>query len=290
MIFINESWTNGSITKAYLTIDGYELISREDRTDTSNGRGGGLLIYAKLGMIAEESEDIKSEFNQFASVRVSSKPVDLFIHLIYRSPNSLADNNNHLNELIRSSKKSSIFIGDMNYRHIDWETGSSSTAAGTNFLRATQDAFLTQYVDFPTHENNVIDLVLATNDVVISSVDNVGNLGKSHHSILHIKVNTNPTNSLSTQKVPDYSKADYGKMKLILSDIDWEDLFSKSDTHEAWDTFKKILTDCTEKCIPLKDRRGSDKPMWMNKNIMRAIRKKGDCGGILKLQLVILTI
>ena len=62
LILINESWTNGSITKSFLKINGFKLVSRKDRTDTEKGRGGGLLIYSKIGMVVEEV-DILSEFN-----------------------------------------------------------------------------------------------------------------------------------------------------------------------------------------------------------------------------------
>ena len=50
LILISESWTHKDISKAYLTIDGYELSGREDRIDTTDGRGGGILIYSKLGL------------------------------------------------------------------------------------------------------------------------------------------------------------------------------------------------------------------------------------------------
>ena len=48
IILINESWTNEDITKAYLSIQGYELLAGKDREDTAAGRGGGLLIYGHV--------------------------------------------------------------------------------------------------------------------------------------------------------------------------------------------------------------------------------------------------
>ena len=76
IIMINESWTNMDITKAYLNIDGYELIAREDRVDTNNGRGGGLLLYVKSSLAAEEIVS-KSPFNQYISVSIATHPVPL---------------------------------------------------------------------------------------------------------------------------------------------------------------------------------------------------------------------
>ena len=274
IILINESWTNSDITKAYLTVDGYELVSRKDRLDTSNGRGGGLLIYAKTNLSVEEGLDNSSSFNQFTSVSIAThnKP-PILLTLVYRSPNSSHENNNLLNHLVKSTKKSSLVIGDMNYSGIDWENGSSD-AAGMDLFTASQEAFLDQHVDFPTHEGNIIDLVLTSNDIAVKSVEDAGCLGKSHHSILRIKVDTQPSTTFSTEKVPDYKNADFRKMNEFMASIDWSEHLQPLNTFQSWDLFKDTLTEGMNACIPLKDRRSSDQPLWMNRNIMRLLRKK----------------
>ena len=63
-------------------------------------------------------------------------------------------------------------------------------------------------------------------------------------------------------------------MKVCMSSVDWEERLEPLDTFQSWDLFKKSLTQAIENCIPLKDRRASNKPLWMNRNIMRLIRKK----------------
>lgn len=52
LILVTESWCNSDISDAYLNIDGYELQLdlRMDRSDTAQGRGGGLLVYTKNGV------------------------------------------------------------------------------------------------------------------------------------------------------------------------------------------------------------------------------------------------
>ena len=56
MICICESWTHEDHTKAFLEIDGYSLVCRRDREDTSAGFGGGLLMYVKLEICAPETQ------------------------------------------------------------------------------------------------------------------------------------------------------------------------------------------------------------------------------------------
>jgi hypothetical protein len=42
----------------------------------------------------------------------------------------------------------------------------------------------------------------------------------------------------------------------------------------SWDIFKGVLKEETDRCVPKKKRRVGSKPVWMNKNILRLIRKK----------------
>ena len=55
VIYLVETWTNSQHTKAFLTIEGYEIVCRHDRTDTELGIGGGLLIYSKSTISTPES-------------------------------------------------------------------------------------------------------------------------------------------------------------------------------------------------------------------------------------------
>ena len=271
IILINESWTNKDITNAYLNIQGYELSARKDRTDTTAGRGGGLLVYSRCGMVVTEKE-LSSLFNQAITVSVETQTKPLLINLVYRSPNSSAENNAQLDEFIKLATSTSVTLGDMNYRGIDWENGCSDSE-GRNFFNATQDAFLQQHVDFPTHDGNTLDLVLSTNDIQVQSVEDGGNLGKSHHSILLAKVISNPTRLPSTEQIPDYAKADFSKLRDCMS-IDWNSEFRGVGAQDGWTIFKNRLSKSMEDCIPLKTRRSDNKPLWMNQNIMRLIRKK----------------
>ena len=52
LIAVCESFTHSDIGDALLGVEGYELISRKDGRDTTNGKCRGLLIYAKEGLQA----------------------------------------------------------------------------------------------------------------------------------------------------------------------------------------------------------------------------------------------
>ena len=65
IILVTESWCNGDISDAYLSLDGYELIPdlRLDRENTAGGWGGGLLVYAKNGLKVFKLDKV-TEFDQ----------------------------------------------------------------------------------------------------------------------------------------------------------------------------------------------------------------------------------
>ena len=42
IIALTETWTNECISDAFLSLDGYDMVERRDRTDTAGGRGGGI--------------------------------------------------------------------------------------------------------------------------------------------------------------------------------------------------------------------------------------------------------
>ncbi len=98
---ITESWCNSDVSDAFLSIDGYELQPdlRADREDTAQGRGGGLLVYAKSGMKVLKI-DTDSSFQQQCMFLVN----DVTFHLIDRSPNAPPAAMNDLEHVIRSNK------------------------------------------------------------------------------------------------------------------------------------------------------------------------------------------
>ena len=65
LILICETWCNTEITNAMLSLQGYNIENelRKDRCDTNNGIGGGLLVYAKEGMIIRP-RSVENDFNQ----------------------------------------------------------------------------------------------------------------------------------------------------------------------------------------------------------------------------------
>ena len=283
IIAITESWTHSEITDGILKIEGYDLIGRRDRTDTLKGRGGGILLYSSLSSVFVNSVH-KSEQILHAIIPSKNKSSeDIQIHIFYRSPNATEEMTDEVIKYIDNIPTNSVLVGDFNYPDIDWSTLSCVNAASEVFINSVSEKFLNQHVDFMTNftphpDGSVtatsIDLVLTNEDNLIASVRPLDPLGASHHTMIHVELIV-PSNSNNTiEMVPDYSKADFGQMREQLDQVVWEVELRDLDAEASWNLFKDKVTSTVDACIPKKKRRNNGKPLWMQQNTMRIIRKK----------------
>ena len=188
IIALTETWTHENITNHYLSIPNYYIASRQDRRDTNNGRGGGIIIYVKDSIKTNEIL-IPTNFNQVACIDIitsSNHTTNLLV--VYRSPNSTNVNNDLLLNLLQNVNKPTIVLGDFNFPSANWDD-LKGCKDSEPFIETVQDKFWTQFVDFPTHKNgNILDLVLSERSL-ISNVIYDGQLGNSDHCVLMIETN-----------------------------------------------------------------------------------------------------
>ena len=176
----------------FLKIPGYELQTdlRKDREDRRNGIGGGLLVYAKIG-VNIVTIDNAVEFNQYCTFKVGEKKEELQIYLVYRSPNASEEQTDKLVELVKMAGKSSLLIGDFNLPAINWKDGTAAGPTARKFLEASQDADMDQLVTFPTHaRGNILDLLLTNTVGSILEISDLGRLGNSDHTMILVTVQT----------------------------------------------------------------------------------------------------
>ena len=101
-----------------------------------------------------------------------------------------------------------------------------------------------------------------------------GEAGEADHSMLKIEL-TGPAREVDNKElVPDWTKADIEGMKVSIMAINWEEKLQGKSALEQWETVKGIIQEETERCVPKKVRRVGTKPIWMNRNILKLIRKK----------------
>ena len=141
---------------------------------------------------------------------------------MYHSPNSAADNNNKLFNLIKDVTRvcSSylLIIGDFNFPNIDLHSWTSSSDAVSDlFLCTLDDEFLIQHVSFSTrfqdsHTPSILDLIITRDDVQLYNFA-AAPLGRSDHVMICFEY-------LCSITVPSSSNRNiYLKMVLMTSSI-----------------------------------------------------------------------
>ena len=277
IICICESWCHPDINNSFLSIPGYKVIEelRKDRSDTERGIGGGLLVYVRDGLTVFTSSDNNIDFIQYCKFQVKLKSEILNACLIYRSPNFSPANNDELNNLITSLPKNCIIFGDFNYPNIDWNSYTSSSSTCKTFLDIVITKDYNQIIDFPTHlKGNILDLVLTDLPRDIISARCEGRLGKSDHSIIMIETNVTLNHSETSQKVPQWHKANFNQINSDLESFNWDLELRDLSAEEAWTLFTVKVNESVKKNVPFRIRRKASKPVWMNNKCLQAVRKK----------------
>ncbi len=87
---------------------------------------------------------------------------------MYRPQKLQAADNTALYEKINSitQNKEAVIIGNFNCPNVDWNL-IHGDQEGNRLVEMVDDAFLTQIVNQPTLENNILDLVLITDPDLI---------------------------------------------------------------------------------------------------------------------------
>lgn len=271
---ITESWCNSEINDNVLKVCGYELNSdlRKDRCDTNNGFGGGLLVYARKGLVILPSDE-KSDFNQFVNFKVLTNNFTTNVILIYRPPSSNKQNCDKLLDIIKNAPTDSVIVGDINYPAIDWKN-LSCEGQGKDFLNTCLDKGFHQYVTFATHSrNNILDLVLSNNENILN-VENLGPLGNSDHVMLLITTNHGLDEEETSYTKFDWRKADYRAMNEELSKVNWTEKLN-GNIEKNWQELKTSINQSINKNVPkINATRNPSKPIWFNSYIKRLLNKK----------------
>ena len=79
-------------------------------------------------------------------------------------------------------------MGDFNHRHIQWKSLESTGGEDQQFLLFIQESFLTQHVLEPTRGENVLDIVLSSQNELVDNVKIHEPLGNSDHNQINFDI------------------------------------------------------------------------------------------------------
>ena len=129
----------------------------------------------------------------------------IIVAVVYRPPKQNAADDLSLYDEIRTiiHSKDAVIMGDFNCPNIDWNS-MAGDPEGTRLVDLIDDEFLSQAVNQPTRENNVLDLVLATDPDLIDDCEVGEKLNGCDHHLIRFKINTEAELSDNASLIPDY--------------------------------------------------------------------------------------
>ena len=276
IIGVSESWldTENRDYLAEFRLPGYSLFSCERR----NRLGGGVLLYVKSSLqeTLVDKEKIDNVDAIFLNLTVHARR--LTIGIIYRPPSLSATVDKKLFDQIVgiSNSSESIIFGDFNLPVPSW--GSPiSTHSGHNLYDSFLESNLSQLVETPTRGDNILDLIFSTNEALVNNVTVGSEFSTSDHKKVMFDINLQIyEKKYSEEMIYMYSRGDYDKLRLLLSETDWSQISRCSDVNESWMKFTTILNNAVNSCIPVTKRRSqiNSKPKWWNNDIKVGLSNK----------------
>ena len=254
---VTETWLKSHITDAQIHIPYYVPF----RCDRSRRTRGGTVLY-----IHEEIavSDVSSYDDTICEAILCTIPtISTILINVYRPPSAslksftylLNHIQSYLDPILENSYHDINIMGDFNFPNIDWPSlsctpshGREQHESGQALLAFIQHNMLLQIVDHPTREQNILDLFLTNNDRVIRNVE-VEKTPLSDHDL--VKVNL-LYNIRTPNKVPppsfeensfrsiDLQKADYGQIKQILAEVDWDALYELCNNDPGGNEFVEL--------------------------------------------------
>ena len=292
IVCITESWVSEKFNRDLLheyELQGYKnyFYQREDR------QGGGVILYVRDSFTCRNVHGVKELDACVESVWLDLSTIDNIcfrIGLFYRSPcppiglganyvKSL--NKKYIDELNRGVKSAAnnvvLVLGDFNYSDVDWNLMHATDECSIEFIDFVHDNFLEQVVHEHTRGNNILDIVCTNHSSIISNMQVIAPLGNSDHSSLSFDIDINIKNTANNKKVYNYKKGNFDKLRVLLSEIDWESKFRDKNCSEMWEIFKENIKNIQDECIPKVTARSGTfkhKPSWWSDEIGSLIKEK----------------
>ncbi|KAK3091858.1 hypothetical protein FSP39_023193 [Pinctada imbricata] len=185
-----ETWLNPSIASSEFFPPNYEVL-RQDRSDSY----GGVLLAIKKDYIAD-SLTLPAELSceaVFAKLTIG-RCQSLIVGSVYRPPGNDSVYNQSLCNAVQwitsMNKGAAIWIGgDFNLPDINWNTSSicghqNSQQINNEFLDMVHSCAFEQCVNFPTRNENTLDLFLSNRPGLVNRCSPVPGIGD--HDIVFV--------------------------------------------------------------------------------------------------------
>ncbi len=281
IIFGTESHPDSTVKDGEVFPPTYDIYCKD-----RNSCGGGVFLVVDKSLVSSECNIDSNSESVWAKLQVKGSPA-VILGAHYRPPDSnvapISELNDSITKLSTESPNANIILGgDFNLPSISWEDNSISEKPqygqeiNTTFLDMVNDNGLMQKVNEPTHNDNILDLILTKNPDSVSNVKVVP--GISDHSIVTASLSLDAQhNKKKPRKVWMFDK---GNVDGLIGDMDkfrQEYLttdYQRRSVQENWDMFKDAVNRALENNIPSKIIKGNNDLPWVKKRKVKRLMRR----------------
>lgn len=243
IICVTETWLTSNISDEMVAVEGYRVI----RNDRSYARGGGISIYCKNDLrcrviaASDLSDADEGDVTEYVFAEVSFNHNKFLLGVVYNPPR------NDCSEIIEQKMaelslhyQNVVLVGDFN---IDMNVINARTSR----FQSVMDNFDMHLINRePTHFHpggcSLIDLFITNIPDFVVKFNQVAAAGFSKHDMIFASLNISRSNVTSYRTFRNYAQIDYASLNDALYSIDWDHLYSITDSDTALDFFNFHLT------------------------------------------------
>ena len=158
---------------------------------------------------------------------------------------------------------------------INWSDLSAISQISKVFLDMCFQIGATQCVDFPTRNNNILDLILSSDQNMIQEIQCAEPFSLSDHCCISCKIQPLKKSFKNRFIKPCFKRADYELINSFLATVDWNDIYSKCEKPEDYFcAFKEVLDYVISNFVPFTCEKPKMQAPWYNARLKSLKRIK----------------
>ena len=262
LLFITESWLTENLPAGCLDPESCFYVMLCDRKIGSRGGGVCALVHRSLHVEIHVADSYRELELLCFDLSYGSKKLRFLC--VYRPPHYDINARLYLDSLLTciasyyDGNYTNVIVGDLNCPRIDWGTHSyAANYVNAGILTFVVESGLYQFVDFPTCGCNLLDVILADDPFIISSVTAGSPFGNSDHLSIKFVLNVESSNNASDAITNssniqcNWYKADFESMRGYLNTVDWHNMLHYNPSALTfWRSFVDTLWSVVAMFVP----------------------------------------
>ncbi len=236
IISLTETWLTPYVDSSDITLQGYQLPFRSDRTS----RGGGSMVYVDSCIPAIRCSELEMGPCECTWLKLTTNEKNIYFGVYYRPPGQntteqdefLCSFQASLDMIYQRNPYAIICTGDFNDRCSVWDGSHDTSELGNRLKNLVCENNMIQLVSEPTRitelNSSILDLIITDSPGLFKSWGVDSSLSISDHILIHGTLNLSVPNTQNKSRfIWHYNRADFASIMAELDSIDWEKAFNE---------------------------------------------------------------